>query len=488
MTLKYKFSFGVCLTLVCLVFVTYTFVVTNAQWRQTPLIKLESSEIELKGANFKAIATSKSNERAFYALESATGNLVKQKQETKFSEKNHFYSQDVETFTVNSQGKVYVADSDSGVKVIDSRGKLSTLIDLPQITSVSVLKNNNLVVASPAKGKPLHIYNFEGTLLKSFGESKIFDSNNVLQNQFLNRGKIAVAPSGDIYFAHSFATTPTVQKFSPDGRMILQYPIEGEAISLQLRYGKDFLTSKESFCIGGIQIISSVAVDAATGNVFVGMNGSSKRNEISASSGVIYEYDTNGVKLREYALVFAPNAGAKEILTGIKDISITSPWLYVLTTQGKIHRFNLSTGTNLAKDFKDVKSISLLHRFLPASWMPASSTSAIQLPCPQAQTLTCSTTCPQGSPDQNVDCAAAIRDRLASGDIIIGGSCSFDNDSCYGSGNVCNTETGQRPTITIELQCRPEPPPPPGGGGEEQNCIDQCREWNGQYCEPFRPG
>ena len=195
---------GVCLLVFAISAFAYFFIksifVANAQLKEVPFIKLESSDGFPEQQRFKTIWLSPKNEKKLFALDQSTNILVSKNQENGFSETTVLPMQDAEILAVNDNGYFYVSDSSSNVKLISATGKALNKIEFGRPTSLSVYKNN-LIVADASKGKLLHIYDQTGAPQKSFGELKNLDSSNSAQNRFLNSGDIAVSPQGDIYYA-----------------------------------------------------------------------------------------------------------------------------------------------------------------------------------------------------------------------------------------------------------------------------------------------
>jgi hypothetical protein len=207
------------------------------------------------------------------------------------------------------------------------------------------------------------------------------------------------------------------------------------------------------------------------------MNGTSK-------TGVVYEYDANGLKLREYAFVLKGPSGYTGVITGVKDLVVRNKWIYLLTWDGQAYRFNVDNSVSVLPQSGTNQTLSRLlgSRLVsffappPVSVSATNPLEALQLPCPQAQPFTCATDCAPGVTPPSQDCAAQVVARKAEGDIIIGSSCSVGTGNCSATGNFCNTSTGVRGSISLDLECpTPTPTPPPEGGA---TCDPEC---TGEY-------
>jgi hypothetical protein len=63
------------------------------------------------------------------------------------------------------------------------------------------------------------------------------------------------------------------------------------------------------------------------------MNGSSKQK-------TVYEYNREGVKLKEYSFLLKQPSNLGDIITGINGLVVRAPLIYVLTSQGAVYKFN----------------------------------------------------------------------------------------------------------------------------------------------------
>jgi hypothetical protein len=64
------------------------------------------------------------------------------------------------------------------------------------------------------------------------------------------------------------------------------------------------------------------------------MNGTFKQ-------GTVYEYSPEGTKLKEYAFLLKQPSASGNMITGINGLVVRTPFIYVLTSQGAVYKFNL---------------------------------------------------------------------------------------------------------------------------------------------------
>jgi hypothetical protein len=224
----------------------------SAHRQVVPLVTLQSSERILEDVPFiSALAPATSpNDKQVYVLRRDTPKITVYDLEHKRSKDILPFGRAAKAVAISSQGQMYLA-SDSDIRVIDLTGRSLASFPISNPTSIAVSANGDVVVNSTDSGKLLHVYNQSGSRLRSMGELKQFDVGNRAQNDFLNRGKVLVGPSGAFYYVSIFAPVPTVQKFSSEGKLLLEFAIEGSAIDLQLEHAKEFLRSKKTETVGG---------------------------------------------------------------------------------------------------------------------------------------------------------------------------------------------------------------------------------------------
>jgi sugar lactone lactonase YvrE len=253
-----------------------------------------------------------------YLLDRFRGVVVKKADQNGFSQFTHF-SWNADSIAVDSRGQVYLADADKHrVTVLSAFGTETKSLTIPYPRSVAVLSDGNLVVGSTFGNKLIHIYSPDGKRLRSFGDLKTFDADNRAQNHYLNRGKAVVDSEDNIYYVPQTALIPFIQKFSKDGTMLREFSVEGEAIDIQVDFGRRVAGNLSAQDVGGATIINSAFVDE-TDHLWICLNGSSK-------TGVVYEYDSEGRKLNEYA--FHQETGA---LSAVETVCVAASDMYIFT-------------------------------------------------------------------------------------------------------------------------------------------------------------
>lgn len=390
----------------------------------------------------------------------------------------------------------YSVSTDKGQKITvwDAAGQIAANIKTYPADSLTFLSNGNLLVASPANGHLLHVYNQQGQLLRSFGTFKEFNRDEG-ENQFLHRGKVLADAADNIYYVYRYV--PLIQKYAPDGTLLSEIKVTGAAIDVQQEVAERFFSHRRAEQVGGLHILTAAALDYRTGHLWIGMNG-------STITGVIYEYDAQGEKLREYALE-AVSPFFNQRIIGVSDIAITDSALHVLTNLHQVHSFSRFIGwpaparrPNLSPQLETLTFLNA------ASTRPIIGLAAVvQSSCGTSQPWdSCSFNCPgpvcngstptaTSSTGVPLDCKAALQASLTGSYTVIRSSCSQFNPGtamhmrggCTSSVTICIDGTNTDHSITLECPTptcptpTPTPTPTPGDGG---SCIPQdCSTDNG---------
>ena len=382
----------------------------KGQGRRVPLTVLQSSEPAIRSDYSKKplLAPSKDG-RSLYALDALTGELTVYEKNGNAPKKVADLFLHVEAFAVGPKRELYLAQSDSTVRIVTSDRRRLNAFHTVYPRSIAVLSNGNVVVASPFKGKNLHLYNGQGILLASFGDMRLFDAN-VAENEFLNQGRVVVGPGDQIYYVSTYAPQPYVLRFSSEGALLNEFQIEGEAVDLQTGLTEEFL-KRRGFCSGGVTVITAASVSPETGHLWVGMNGLS-------TQGLVYEYDQTGTKVREFAFLLNSNDERRNV-THIKDMVVSGDSLSILTMSG-IYGFKLSdvliadawkVPPNTSKSTSGPWANPLAK--IAKLWVPSpvrqpGIPQPVQSSCPATQDFSCIANCPQGTLPNPADCGAQI--------------------------------------------------------------------------------
>ncbi len=390
---------------------------------------------------------------------------------------------------------VYTArvENESKVSVWNSAGHLFNTFTTYSTDSIATERNGNVVVGSPTTQNFLHVYSPTGQLLRSFGTVKRLAGKDESQNSFLHRGKVLVDGDDNIYYVYKYV--PLIQKFSPSGELKYETVVRGEAIDVQQEVAQRFLSSRKPQEVGGIEILTSAAIDRKTGHLWVSMNGSSR-------TGVLYEYNTQGEKLREYDLQTESPSAPPMKITGVRDIAITNSGVHVLTPQHQVlsfsadgYSFSFGGGSTPAIQKGRYSFVQATWSLMFAGFAPVRDSAG----CPPSQAWdSCSYNCPgpacmtvnqpttTSSTGVGLDCKAALSSSITTPFSLLSVNCTQNIPGTTGHlrggcmSQVTTCKEGVNSTHSIVLEC-PAPPAsacPAAVATTSSECQDAGMYWN----------
>jgi len=446
----------------------------------SPMVTLQTSENPIDtGGPTSALVSSPNDDEIVYIVNGMTGEVGAYQGGPAPSYGS--FAHTVGPFAIRSRDSIAYIDSSSKVVIAEPNGRILLRIDTPPAISLATLRNGNIVVASPTEKHFLHLYTATGRLLRSFGDLRNDKKNEEAEVRFLHRGKLLVDASDNIYYIYHFL--PLVQVFSPNGELKREIDVQGEAVGLQQEVAQQFFSLRKPNLIGGIGIINSGAIDWKTGHLWLGMNGSS-------ITGTVYEYDTNGEKLAEYALQVGGPTTAPYVIIDVKDLAITRSKLYVVTRESQVFGFARSTNSTTSSTQRTGTIKRVAYLIKPVAFMPPGAGPALRVPaCGTAQTwAACEFNCPGPACNGNtptttssdsaaLDCKDELMNSLSPGYTVIAALCTQ-----YVVGTAMHVRGGCRDDVTIcrngvnsnhnvTLDCSPPDCPIGGGGGGGPYCI-----------------
>ena len=397
------------------------------------------------------------------------------------------------------------------VTVLDPAGKPSSEFATHRAISHALFSDGSIVIASPTNRHALHVFNLNGQLVRSFGLVRGRNKSSGAQNRFLHRGRVLVDAADNVYYVFSYL--PLIQKFSADGKLLSEIEVKGEAVEVQQELARRFLSTEDPQQVGAVDIITGAAIDKKTGHLWIAMNGSS-------DTGVVYEYDARGEKLREYSLQINSSLAPPINITGVRDIAVTSSKIFVLTLQNQVFGFDRNTFSLPGRRDSGPKTQPALSAFTPVAWAStANSPASLLQGCSTEQPWAeCSFTCPgpscSGSPpvpsptssnSSIQNCKAALVATLTPGYIVISAPCTpfpvstpmHLRGGCKGDVTICRNGTNTSHTVTLDCPAPSCETSGGGGGGGGEGCIgsDCCGnelleccsqdEWGCCNCSPI---
>jgi hypothetical protein len=201
-----------------------------------------------------------------------------------------YYPQD---FAIGQKGLLYVADSDNNrVQVVDPNGAGLQHFRFPQPLSIAPLSSGEILVVGRADDQLIRVFSPEGRLLKTIGTPVDVGVKNPKLSAYLNRGWLFVDQSDNIYYLFRALLDPTVRKYNPDGKLLMEiHPRGTEMKEILSRAKAQLQETVRKGELGFSATLNAVGTDPATGNIW-----------IAPSGPVLYVYTAQGHMLAEYRL------------------------------------------------------------------------------------------------------------------------------------------------------------------------------------------
>ncbi len=182
------------------------------------------------------------------------------------------------------------------IKTFSPEGKLLSSFPSDRPQSVGVLSDGRILVSGLPKDGLIFVFDREGKLLGHIGEPvRVEDAPG--PNSVLNAGSIVVDDDDNIYYVFRFLFTPTVRKYTPEGKLVAEWH-PGSAYLNQtiLQAKKTYEANKEKGASGGNPVFTAGAFDTETKTLWV------------ASGPKVLQLDSSGKTIQNFEL-FLPEGG-----------------------------------------------------------------------------------------------------------------------------------------------------------------------------------
>jgi hypothetical protein len=194
--------------------------------------------------------------------------------------------------TVDREGNVIVADV--SIKIFSADGKLLVSFPFSRPQSVGVLSDGKILVSGFPKEHLLPVFDKQGKLLSYVGEPAKAD-DQPFPNSVLNMGVIVVDPADNIYYIFRFMLTPTIRKYSRDGKLLAEWHPQSpdlDQVAAKARKGYERRKQEnDAGHFGASSVFTSGAFDSDTNTLWI------------ASGAHLLQLDDSGKTVRALALV-----------------------------------------------------------------------------------------------------------------------------------------------------------------------------------------
>jgi len=223
---------------------------------------------------------------------------------------------------VDDQGRIYVADrAKNAIEVFSPDGRLVSQFRVAGPTSVAVLGNGELAVASLSSAKLVIVLGSEGQVVREFGEPEQVSGRAEL-NRYANIGRLCRDSAGRLYYSFTYLPEPTVRRYSRFGYSDFQLVVSTQDYVAASMAARKAIVREEGRTKGNLDlhvILGPVAVDPANGDIWLAIGGRLLRYGPDGSEmGSYLIYTPEEARIEASAVLFEPG----RILVGSGQLGI----------------------------------------------------------------------------------------------------------------------------------------------------------------------
>jgi hypothetical protein len=213
---------------------------------------------------------------------------------------------------LDDQGRIYVADrAANAVEIFSPEGTLERTVHIIGPTSVAVLGQGEVAVASLRSPKLVTVFGEEGQVVREFGEPEQITGREEL-NRYANIGRLCRDASGRLYYSFTFLPEPTVRRYTRFGYSDFQLVVSTEDIAGASMAARKTIAREEgpAHSKGGPDLhvmLGPVAVDPANGDIWLGIGGRLLRYAADGQElGSFLIYTPEEARIEASALLLEP--------------------------------------------------------------------------------------------------------------------------------------------------------------------------------------
>lgn len=171
---------------------------------------------------------------------------------------------------VDAAGRVYIADrGGNAVNVYGADGALLAHVKVPAPVAVAALSGDELAVSSLTGKNLIAVYDFQGALLRQFGDLAGLAEEAELDHR-LSLGQLLSDAAGNLYFAFEYMPEPTVREYDRFGYLLNEWSLNTPDFQPVAQLARrEIARAAQGAVISPHQIISALGVDPAGQEVWV---------------------------------------------------------------------------------------------------------------------------------------------------------------------------------------------------------------------------
>lgn len=213
---------------------------------------------------------------------------------------------------LDDQGRIYVADQAKNmVEVFSAAGQLEREIRITGPTSVAVLGEGEVAVASLRSPKLVTVFGPQGQVVREFGQPEQI-SGRVELNRYANIGRLCRDSAGRLYYSFTFLPEPTVRRFNRFGYSDFQLVVStedyaGSSMAARKTIAREEGQARPKGPPNLHPVLGPVAVDPANGDIWLAIGARLLRYASDGSElGSFLIYTPEEARIEASALLLEP--------------------------------------------------------------------------------------------------------------------------------------------------------------------------------------
>ena len=218
---------------------------------------------------------------------------------------------------LDSSGRLIVADRGANaIKIFSLDGAPTQVLPIATPTSVVSLSEGELAVATLRSDQLITILDSRGVVLRAFGEPVQLttgsgsDRGVPTLNRYLNIGRLATDPAGNLYYAFSYLPESTIRKYDRYGYASLEIELSSLDFFPAAQATRREIERQSANPSSNPQlrpVLAAIAVDPQSREIWIAHGGSLIHFAADGSRRGIYRtYTPAGVRLEATAILLEP--------------------------------------------------------------------------------------------------------------------------------------------------------------------------------------
>jgi hypothetical protein len=210
---------------------------------------------------------------------------------------------------VDAAGRVFVADrGGNAVNVYGADGALLAHVKVSAPMAVAALSGDEFAVCSLTGNSLIAVYDFQGALLRQFGELAGLVDDPQLDHR-LSLGQLLSDAAGNLYFAFDYMPEPTVREYDRFGYLIDDVSLTTPDMQPAAQSARrEIARAAQGAVISPHQIISALGVDPAGQDVWIAIGDRLLRVDRNGQeAGGSRTYTEGNVRITPSMILVEPN-------------------------------------------------------------------------------------------------------------------------------------------------------------------------------------